>query len=162
MGLSNWLRAALDKLSAVLRRQFAEKESANPSQYSLLARFIFQASHCRKEAPAKAKPGAFLPKSSTLKISALWRDELPEQEIWNIGDSLGSARGKQPLARADFDIAALSEARLSVEPDPKPHPRHVNLCGWPSEKDEQKAIALLLCARSVLLMRENSDMGFGR
>ena len=145
-------------MSGVLTGRFAEKGSANRSQYFLLARFIFQAGHCRKEAPAKAKPGAFLPKSSTLKISALWRDELPEQEIWNIGDRLGSARGRQPIARADFDMAVVSEARLSVEPDPEPHPRHVNLCGWPAEKDEQKAVALFLCARSVLLMRENSEV----
>jgi hypothetical protein len=155
MGLSNWLRATLNKLSGVLRRQPAEQKSAAHPHYSLLARFIFQASHCRKEAPAKAKPGAFLPKPLTLKISALWRDALPEQEIWSIGDSLGSARGKQPIARADFDIAVVSEALLSVEPEP--HPRHVNLCGWPTAKDEQKAIALLLCARSALRMRGNSD-----
>jgi hypothetical protein len=103
------------------------------------------------------KPGAFLPKPSTLKISALWRDDLSEEEIWEIGDLLGTARSKQPLARADFDVAAVSEAKLAVEADPEPHPRHVNLCGWPNEKDEQKSIALLLCARSILLLRENSE-----
>jgi hypothetical protein len=110
-------------------------------------------------APAKPKPGAFLPKPPTLKISALWRDELPEQEIWKIGDLLGTTRGKQPLARADFDVAAVAEAKLAIEPDPEPHPLHVNLCGWPIDKDEQKSIALLLCARSILLLREGSESG---
>ena len=104
-------------------------------------------------APAKPKPGAFLPKPPTLKISALWRDELPEPEIWKIGDLLGITRTKQPLARADFDAADVSEAKLAIEPDPKPHPRHVNLSGWPIDKDEQKSIALLLCARSTLIVR---------
>jgi len=118
-----------------------------------LARFIFQEGHCRKKVPAKPKPGAFLPKPATLKISALWRDRLPEQEIWKIGDQLGETRSKQPLARADFDAAAVSEAKLAIEPDPKPHPLHVNLCGWPIDKDEQKSIALLLCARSTLIVR---------
>lgn len=91
-------------------------------QYSLLARFIFQSGHYRTIAPAKPKPNAFLPDPSKLKSSAIWRDTLPEQEIWEIGDSLGAARSKQPLARADFDVAAVSEA---IEPDPKPHPLHV-------------------------------------
>lgn len=62
------------------------------------------------------------------------------------------------MARADFDVVAVAEAKLTVDPDPQPDlPRHVNLSGWPNAKDEQKAIALLLCARSVLLLRENSD-----
>jgi len=136
-----------------LRKRPAETESASHHQYSLLARFIFQDGHCRKKTPAKPKPGAFLPKPPSLKISALWRDGLPEGEIWNIGDLLGTVRSKQPLARADFDVAAVSEAKLAIEPDPKPHPRHVNLSGWPIEKDEQKSIALLLCARSSLIVR---------
>jgi len=122
-------------------------------QYSLLARFIFQKSQFSRT-PAKPKQGAFLPHPSTLRISALWRDGLSEQNIWNIGDSLGAARSKQPLARADFDAATVSEAKLTIEPDPLPQiPQHLNLCGWPSEKDKQKAIALELCARSTLIVR---------
>lgn len=144
-------------MSGVLRKRSAETGSACLYQYSLLARFIFQEGHYRKKAPAKPKPGAFLPKPSTLKISALWRDDLAEQEIWKIGDLLGTTRSKQPVARADFNVAAVSEAKLAIEPDPEPHPRHVNLCGWPNGKDEQKSIALLLCARSILLLRENSE-----
>src|SRR5712691_1375254 len=125
MGLSNWLRAALNKLSGVLRKRSAETQSASRYHYSLLARFIFQEGHYRKKAPAKPKPGAFLPKPSTLKISALWKDMLSEREIWNIGDLLGTTRSKQPVARADFSAAAVSEAKLTIEPDPEPHPRHV-------------------------------------
>ena len=151
MVLKTWLRLVLNKLSGVLRRRPAEGITSSP-QYSLLARFIFQKSQFSKT-PAKPKQGAFLPHPSTLKISALWRDELLEQDIWEIGDLLGAARVKQPLARADFDTNAVSSAKLEIESDPTPHPRHVNLCGWPSEKDKQKAIALDLCARSTLIIR---------
>ena len=152
MGLSNWLRAVLNRLSRVLKRRPASTGMTGGPQYSFLARFIFQKSQFSKT-PAKPKQGAFLPHPSTLKISALWRDGLPEQDIWKIGDLLGAARSKQPLARADFDTNAVSAAKLEIEADPKPHPRHVNLCGWPSEKDKQKAIALDLCARSTLRVR---------
>ncbi len=149
MGLSNWLRAVLNKLCEGLRRRPADREVSRSPQYSLLARFIFQGGHYRKKAPATPKPGAF----PTLEISALWRHTLPEHEIWTIGDLLGKPRSQQPLARADFDAATVSEAKLTIEPDPKPHPLHVNLCGWPIDKDEQKSIALLLCARSTLILR---------
>jgi hypothetical protein len=107
-------------------------------------------------APAKAKPGAFLPKPPNLRISAIWRDNIPDQEIWEIGDLLGANRSKRTPARADFGTADVDEAKLTIEPDASTHPRHVNLCGWPIEKDEQKAIALLLCVRSILVLRENS------
>ncbi len=152
MGLNNWLRAVLNRLCEALKRRPADAALDNQSRYSYLARFIFQKSQFSKT-PAKPKQGAFLPHPSSLKTSALWRDGLLEQDIWKIGDSLGTARGKQPMARADFDVAAVSEAKLVIEPDPKPHPLHVNLCGWPIGKDEQKAIALLLCARSTLIVR---------
>jgi len=153
MGLSNWLRAVLNRFCEALKRQPAEEELSSSPQYSLLARFIFQSGHCRKIAPAAPKPNAFLPDPSKLKTSAIWRDTLPEQEIWKIGDLLGKERSKPPLARADFDAAAVSDAKLAIEPDPKPHPMHVNLCGWPIDKAEQKSIALLLCVRSTLIVR---------
>jgi hypothetical protein len=136
-----------------LRRPSAETESASSTQYSLLARFIFQEGHYRKKDPAAPKPGAFLPKPSDLKISAMWRDQLSEREIWSLGDLVGSTRSKPPLARADFDVGAVSEAKLAIEPDPKPHPRHVNVSGWPADKAEQKSIALLLCHRSALIIK---------
>ncbi len=156
MGLKTWLRLALNKLSGVLRRRPADAGMTGSPQcppYSLLARFIFQKSQFSKT-PAKPKQGAFLPHPSTLKISALWRDKLSEQEIWNIGDLLGTGRSKPPLARADFDLPTVSEAKLTIEPDPLPKiPQHLNLCGWPIDKAEQKSIALLLCARSTLIVR---------
>lgn len=104
------------------------------------------------------KPGAFLPESSTLETSASWKDGLLEYEIWQIGLSVGEGRGKPPLARADFDTGAVSEAKLRLESDPMPHnSRHVNICGWPTAKDEQKSIALLLCKRATLLLREAAE-----
>ena len=157
MGLNNWLRTALSRLSGLLRRRPAEPDSISPGRYSSLARFIFQRNHYTKTLPLKPKPNAFLPHPSTLKTSAMWRDSLSDQEIWGIGDLVGNPRNKAPLARADFDLSAVTEAQLVVEPDPQPNnPRHINLCAWPTEKDEQKSIALLLCARSTLRLRNSS------
>jgi hypothetical protein len=139
-------------LFGALKKQPVRSTQTAADEHSNLARFIFQDAHCKRSI-AKPKPNAFLPHPPNLKISALWRDQLPEAEIWTIGDLLGANRGKPPLARADFNLAAVREAKLSAEADPEPHPRHVNLSGWPIEKDEQKAVAILLCQRSTLIMR---------
>lgn len=71
-----------------------------------------------------------------------------------IGDLLGAKRKAKPIARASFSAEILPEAKLTVEPDPTPHPRHVNISGWPTEKDAQKAVALFLCNRASLQVRE--------
>lgn len=69
-------------------------------------------------------------------------------------DVAGNPRGKSSLARGDFGATAVLGTKLIIEPDPEPHPRHAVLKGWPSEKDEQKDIALELCSRSTLRIRE--------
>lgn len=79
---------------------------------------------------------------------------MEDTEIWKIGDEVvGRPRAKNPVARADFHAAGLRNLNLSVEADTAVHPRHANLCGWPVEKDEQKAVALELCSQSTLSLR---------
>lgn len=82
-----------------------------------------------------------------------WIDRLPEVQIWNIGDLAGRNRGKPAVARADVSSRSVNEIKLTIEADPGPHPRHVNVGPWPESKDEQKALALDLCAKSKLSVR---------
>ena len=148
MELKNWVTTALRKFSEVFRRQ--PNLAPEPPKYSTFTRFIFD-KHFTKQ-PLMAKPGAFLP-GSGLKTSALGKDKLSERSIWEIGIAIGKARQRLPKARADFSDNAVKEAKLTVEHDPQTEiPDHVNLCGWPIEKDEQKSIALLLCQRSKLIL----------
>lgn len=143
MGLSNWVRSVLKKLFEVSRKQHSQSEpqSAHISSkhYTDLTRFIFDARHFSK-AKERVKPGAFLPEAD-LKTSALGKDGLKEAEIWGIGLLVGRDRGKPPKARADFSPMTVSKAALTIEHAPLPDiPNHINLCGWPSEKDEQKLV----------------------
>jgi hypothetical protein len=79
---------------------------------------------------------------------------MTEDEIWAIGTLVGKGRGKPPKTRADFDAGAVVEAKLTIEHDPVDGiPDHVNLCGWPKEKDERMSIAQLLCVRARLVLR---------
>ena len=158
MGLSSWLRTVLRKLFAGFRKQHSPTSqsgggrSAAPKPYTILTRFIFDTTHFRKKEPARAKPGAFLPQLN-LKTSALGRDGKTEDDVWAIGILVGQERSKTPKARADFDAGAVAEVKLTIEHNPVDRiPDHVNLCGWPKGKDEQKSIAQLLCVRSKLVL----------
>ena len=83
-------------------------------------------------------------------------DYLQTAEIWILGDTVGNNRGKPAKARAELGknvVGSIKECSLSIEPDPTPHPRHVNVAGWPADKDTQKAVAIELCAASTLYVR---------
>lgn len=80
-------------------------------------------------------------------------DQMKGHDIWFLGDFAGSKRNKTAAARADLTTAVIKETGLTIVPDAKGHPRHANVGRWPSSKDEQKAVALELCARSTLFVR---------
>lgn len=134
------------------KQEIAEAVRNQPPQH--LTRFIYQSGHF-SPANRKVKPNAFLPEPSQLKISSAYTDSLDEPGIWTVGDVLGKLRRVPmvPIARADFPSVILGGLRLEIERDPIPHPRHLNICSWPSSKDAQKAIALDLCRMSTLNVR---------
>jgi hypothetical protein len=154
MGLSSFLKRALKKLCEVFLGRRDRLTSTDPEtleQSSTLSRFIFSRKQYNVDRP---KPNAFLPPSTNLAISAIWIDNLSDTEIWRIGDDVvGRARNKPALARADIEAKILADVSLTILPDPEPHPRHVNILGWPTEKDERLAVALELCAKSILRIR---------
>ena len=80
-------------------------------------------------------------------------DEMKDDEIWSLGDFAGSKRNKASVARTDLTTSLVEETGLKIFPDTKDHARHVNVGPWPSSKDEQKALALELCAASTLVVR---------
>jgi hypothetical protein len=149
MGLKRWLMR-------LLSRFFVESPAPPPDEkhnhYRSLTRYIYQSGHY---SATKPKIGAFLPPKDKSTISAAWIDDLHDLQIWQIGDILGTLRPTpvEAKARADFDSGILSRENLTIEPDPVPHPRHVNLAGWPAEKDAQKNVALGLIAGSRLRVR---------
>lgn len=99
------------------------------------------------------KPGAFLPAKAKAQISMMAIDGLDDIEIWPLGDVVGEVRGRPAVARADVSADGISGCGLSIVADPEPHPRHVNVTGWPASKEEQKLVALDLCDRAVLQRR---------
>lgn len=94
---------------------------------------------------------AFIPppdkRLSVFRISAL-----SENDIWNIGESVATQRGKQLLGRADIEAVPVYEAGLSIEPDVSP-PRHANIIGWPDEDSAIKLAAIELAQKSRLFVK---------
>lgn len=120
-----------------------------------MSRFIFWKSQFSNGRP---KASAFIPPPN-LKTSAFWIDGLEDRAIWDLGDNeAGRGRGKRPRGRADLKSNDVAEVGLACVSDPSPHPRHLNICGWPNEKDEQKAVALELCSRATLHTRELEEI----
>ena len=56
-------------------------------------------------------------------------------------------------ARGTVDAAAFLDARLTVEPDGKPHPRHANVIGWPEDKHARKNVAREIANKMILEVR---------
>jgi hypothetical protein len=152
MGLNTYPKLLLKKLSEVFRRLFG-KPTSNSSEHSTLCRFIFQSNHFSGN---RVKPGAFLPAPGKTRISMFFVDLMQTVEIWKLGDVVGSPRGKTPKARAEMHrdaIHRVEDCKLQIEHDPQPHPRHVNVVGWPVDKDAQKAVAIELCRLATLHVR---------
>jgi len=80
-------------------------------------------------------------------------DGLQEQEIWQVGDLIGKERAKNALARGDLSKSSVLKVGLTVDLTPGLHDLHADVSGWPTDKDEQKSIALELCAKSKLCLR---------
>jgi hypothetical protein len=118
-----------------------------------LSRFIFSREHYSR---GRAKQNAFLPQKGKTAISMFFIDQLSPSEVWALGDFAGKNRGKLAVARAVMSRKSVINLPVKLELTPSEHPRHMNVCGWPTGKDEQKALALEFCAISTLSLRQSS------
>lgn len=121
----------------------------NPEEY--LARFILHKSHF-SVINQRVKYSAFLPapngETSVFRIS-----NLSNSEIWEIGDrEVAQNRSLSLLGRADISVFHVLNKNLKLIPDNCP-PRHANIVNWPTEKSEQKLIAIELAESSQLHLK---------
>jgi hypothetical protein len=131
-------------------------KAASPTSADLprkLARFIFSQRQYSIQ-KLRPKPSAFLPPPD-LQTSAFGIDGSDEGGIRWIADNVVAKESQRqpPPARADISFEAVLAAQLAIVPDPAIHPRHVNICGWPAEKEKQLAAAQDLCVEATLKIR---------
>ena len=131
-----------------------------------IARYLFSKNEFRKEnlkenITPKVKYNAFMPpKKHPTEISVYRIDNLPENEIWDIGQEyIGNLRNKEVLARGNVKVSNIieiivdNETHLQVIEDKKPHPLHANIKNIPAIKALQKNIAQKLSKITKLVVK---------
>lgn len=124
-------------------------DQIKPEEY--LTRYILYKGHfsiTRK----RPKYVVFMP-SPHGETSVFCISNLSDNEIWNIGDrEVAQKRGLPLLGRADILAFHVFNKNLKLIPDNCP-PRHANIVNWPTEKSEQKLIAIELTESSQLHLK---------
>jgi len=115
----------------------------------LLARYVTQSRHFRSS-DHTVKQDLFIPHPYR-NLSVTRHLDATEAEIWEVGVDVASARNGCTLyGRADIKAIECKIHSLQVTAKPlldNPYnPNHADIEGWPSGKQDQKAIALKLAA----------------
>ncbi len=113
-----------------------------------IARFLTSKSHFSKQRCA-VKPAAFLPPSN-LRLSVFNVSDLDESDIWAIGrEHVTGPRKRTLYGYGALKASSVFRVKLEIQADDTP-PRHAEVCGWPTEKSEQKLLALQLAQDAEL------------
>ena len=115
---------------------------------SRISRFVMQNSHIRSS-DHTIKHNAFMPPNGRTDISAFHTDGIVELEVWDLGAR--ATPGRTIRGRGDIEKIAISETALSVDYDNVP-PRHLNIAGYPTDKDQQVLKAQELARRARLVL----------
>ena len=144
----NYLKKFYTILKEFFPKKLVSKYSNDISPSEPLARFLYQRNHMNKK-KTMIKPAAFMPnpKSTKLSISVFRIFKLPINQIWKIGTDVGKQSGRTLYGRGDVKAFVVTENKLQIKPDDNP-PKHANILGWPTEKHEQKLIALELATKA--------------
>jgi len=99
------------------------------------------------------KYGAYLPapngETSVYRIS-----NIPEKEIWDIGREYVAEPSKRTLyAKGDTTAALITKTGLEIVPETTSHPLHANILNWPTEKHEQKMVAVEIANEATLVVQ---------
>lgn len=112
-----------------------------------LSRFILQKNWYRPSNNS-VKHAAFMPNPNNGETSVFRISGITNEEIWDIGDrEVAPKIGKPILGRADINASNVTATGLKVIPNEPPE-RHADIVDWPSERSEQKMIALELAAEA--------------
>lgn len=123
----------------------------------LLARYATQSGHFRAS-DKQVKQSLFLPHPHQ-ELSVTRHREATETEIWSAGDDVANVLGRQLYGRADIQASACKIETLRVKAKPIiGNPNHADIEGWPTAKEDQKAIALKLAASATKLIPSPSTL----
>jgi len=138
----NFLRRLLATLAGFFRRSGSHSSAQSQTPDNPLTRYIFSKNHFSKVKNC-VKAAAFLPPADR-KLSVQEISDLSASEIWEIGKSVGAAKGRNLKARGDFLTHVAFTNGLRVEVDEPPR-GHRNITGWSevASESERESLDLL-------------------
>ena len=125
----------------------------------LVARFVLSKRRFRSS-DQYVKPEAFMPHPHT-DLSVTRHKGISVEKIWKHGKAVArekaaSEKRDVPLiGRADLRVSDVRKQSIQAIPDPIwKNWNHANLIGWPSDKPQQKIIALEIAAEAQYVVFE--------
>ena len=109
----------------------------------ILAHYLFR-SEIRSD--NSLKPDAVMPHPYE-DLSVTRHKNLTEEQIWECAKIVAGKQGRRLFGRTDF-LANNLPKPLVVKPD-EPPCNHAGIFGWPSERSDQMAKALMFAAKCV-------------
>jgi hypothetical protein len=115
----------------------------------VLSRYLFYSKEFSREKNI-VKRHAFMPTVPQLETSCFRTTGMAPQEIVDHADEhVVPHRGKTPYGWAEIYVRNVLDVGLNTDYNNIP-PLHVNILGWPPDKDRQMAAAQLLAAEATL------------
>jgi hypothetical protein len=116
-----------------------------------LARYVTQSGQFRKS-DHTVKQDLFIP-HPRIELSLTRHLYATEAEIWEIGVDVSKQMDRNLYGRSDIQASNCMIDSLNVVAKPLPsNSNHADIEGWPSQKQDQKAIALKLAASASKLI----------
>jgi hypothetical protein len=118
----------------------------------LLARYVTTSRHFRSS-DNTVKQDLFMP-HPYIELSVTRHLNATESEIWEVGVDVAAQTERKLYGRADIQASKCNIDSLQVVAKPilPKNPNHADIEGWPSAKQDQKAIALKLAASANKLI----------
>ncbi|MET0091845.1 MAG: hypothetical protein ABW068_17840 [Candidatus Thiodiazotropha sp.] len=114
-----------------------------------IARYILSKRHF-STSKRTVKYAAYLPAPNG-ETSVYRTSGVSEEDIWEIGqENVAKPSGRTLYARGETTAGVILRTGLALFPESTPHPLHANIMNWPSEKDEQKMLALEIANEATL------------
>jgi hypothetical protein len=103
---------------------------------------------------------AFRPKPAEAELSIARISDLPDGNVWDLGETLAGATGRPVHGRADFTKPNVQAARYNgsrmTAVDDEPPTRHALITGWPVDSQARKVLAMAIAAESKQVVRLTS------
>lgn len=120
------------------------------SPVETVTRYIFSSRHYAADR-GRVKYNALMPRNGETSVFRI--NNLPFEQIWDIGSHVGNVSNRTLRARGDIAAEDILSEDLRIEPDTQEHPLHANIIGWPAQDAKIRLIASKLADKAQLHLR---------